>query len=113
MNLLQYHYFFIYDQAATAHNEDKKNQTSEQDQEPAPEASARPVAPGPGRRATLATTITYNIVSDNVLGSGQFGTVYEALEEGSDRPGHILRKIKALALRTLTIGRPLYYWSPV
>ena len=59
---------------------------------PSPMDPPRPPRPmsSAGRlscQTTLTSTVKYNIVSDNVLGSGQFGTVYEAIEQETGKSG--------------------------
>ena len=83
-----------------AHNQDHTNHISE----PAPalfpvdpprspmtdqgSPSRSPTVPQAGRQMRLRSTIDYNIYSDRVLGSGQFGTVYEAVEEATGNLGN-------------------------
>jgi len=80
--------------AVIAHNEDHKNQRPQEPEVPLRNPMDPPRSPvqtppvGANKRTTLTSTIKYNIVSDNILGSGQFGTVYEAVEEDTGNTGN-------------------------
>ena len=81
-----------------AHNEDHKNQRTPEPEAPLRNPTDSPRSPtqlppaGANKRTTLTSTIRYNIVSDNILGSGQFGTVYEAVEEDTGNTGDFFSK---------------------
>ena len=84
-------------QAMVAHNQDQKNHISA----PAPDLCPvdPPRSPGigqAGRVTKLTSTVNYHIMSDNVLGSGQFGTVIEAIEEDTGNLGKHLQCVTRL-----------------